>query len=217
VIDTHVHADHVSGGPALARRLGVPYFVSAGEGFALRHPVHPLADGERIRLGGEGGVSIEVRALSAPGHTPGSFCYLVDGTHLLTGDTLFVSSVGRPDLGGHAVEWGRDLFDTLTRRLAGLPGETVVLPAHYGGAAEISGDGVVSGRLGDLRRTVPEMLSATADAFVAAVAKAVTDPPPAYASIIRTNLGEPASEDAIAEWELGKNQCAVAGKGPAAA
>jgi glyoxylase-like metal-dependent hydrolase (beta-lactamase superfamily II) len=161
-------------------------------------------------------VAIEVRAVSAPGHTPGSTCYLVDGTHLLTGDTLFVSGVGRPDLGGRAAEWGRDLFETLTRRLAGLPPETVVLPAHYGGPEEISGDGVVSGRLGDLRRAVPEMRIPTADAFVAAVAAAVTDPPPAYASIIRTNLGEPASEEAIAEWELGKNRCAVAGKGPAA-
>jgi glyoxylase-like metal-dependent hydrolase (beta-lactamase superfamily II)/rhodanese-related sulfurtransferase len=212
-LDTHVHADHVSGGPTLARRLGVPYFVSAGEAFALRHAVHPLADGERIRLGGEEGVAIGVRAVSAPGHTPGSTCYLVDGTHLLTGDTLFVSGVGRPDLGGHAAEWGRDLFETLTRRLAGLPDETVVLPAHYGGVAEISGDGVVSGRLGDLRRSVPEMRIATADAFVAAVAGAIDEPPKAYASIVEVNLGAEAPEEAIVEWELGKNRCAASALG----
>ena len=67
VLDTHVHADHVSGGPALARKLGVPYFVAAGEGFELRQPVTPLADGQQVRLGGEKGVSIEVRVLEHPG------------------------------------------------------------------------------------------------------------------------------------------------------
>lgn len=209
VLDTHVHADHVSGGPGLSRRLGVPYFVAAGAGFDLRQTVAPLADGSALRVGGERGVSIEVRVISTPGHTPGSTSYLVDGRHLLTGDTLFVAGVGRPDLGGHVVEWGTALFDTLHRRLADLPAATTVLPAHYGGTAEISADGVVSGRLGELRRTVPEMQIATAEDFVAAVRGAVTDPPPAYAEIIQVNLGAAAPEDRISEWELGKNQCAA--------
>jgi glyoxylase-like metal-dependent hydrolase (beta-lactamase superfamily II) len=209
VLDTHVHADHVSGGPALARRLGVPYFVAAGAGFDLRQPVTPLGDGEVLRLGGREGVAIEVRAMSTPGHTPGSTSYLVGGGYLLTGDTLFVSSVGRPDLGGHVVEWGRALFETLHRRLADLPEGTVVLPAHYGGVSEISEAGVVWERLGHLRRSVPEMRIATAEAFVEAVRGAVEDPPAAYAEIIRVNLGAPASEEKIVEWELGKNQCAA--------
>jgi glyoxylase-like metal-dependent hydrolase (beta-lactamase superfamily II)/rhodanese-related sulfurtransferase len=217
VLDTHVHADHVSGGPALARALSVPYFVAAGEGFELKQPVTPLADGETIRLGGGKGVSIEVRVLSTPGHTPGSTSFLVDGRYLLSGDTLFVAGVGRPDLGGHVVEWGRALFDSLRRRLADLPPETLVLPAHYGGTSEISAEGVVWGGLGDLRRTVPEMRIATADAFVEAVRGAVKDPPKAYAEIIQVNLGAPASEEKISEWELGKNQCAASAKKAAGA
>jgi glyoxylase-like metal-dependent hydrolase (beta-lactamase superfamily II)/rhodanese-related sulfurtransferase len=212
VLDTHVHADHVSGAPALARRLGVPYFVSAGAGFRLDQPVTPLADGQQVRVGGEKGVSLEVRVLGTPGHTPGSTSFLVDGTYLLTGDTLFVASVGRPDLGGHVVEWGQALFDTLKRRLADLPGETRVLPAHYGGIGEISDSGVVWGLLGDLRRTVPELQIATAAAFVEAMRGAVTDPPRAYAEIIRVNLGAPATEEKISEWELGKNQCAASAR-----
>jgi glyoxylase-like metal-dependent hydrolase (beta-lactamase superfamily II)/rhodanese-related sulfurtransferase len=216
VLDTHVHADHVSGGPALARRLGAPYFVAAGEGFELDQPVTPLADGQQVRLGGKMGVSIEVRVLSSPGHTPGSTSFLVDGKYLLTGDTLFVAGVGRPDLGGHVVEWGHALFDTLRRRFAGLPPGTRVLPAHYSGMAEISPEGVVWGRLDDIRRTVPEMQIATADAFVEAVRGAVADPPKAYAEIIKVNLGAPATEEKICEWELGKNQC-VASARPAGA
>jgi glyoxylase-like metal-dependent hydrolase (beta-lactamase superfamily II) len=217
VLDTHVHADHVSGGPALARALSVPYFVAAGEGFELRQPVTPLADGETIRLGGAEGVAIEVRVMSTPGHTPGSTSFLVDEKYLLTGDTLFVASVGRPDLGGHAVEWGHALYDTLKRRLADLAGETFVLPAHYGGTSEVSAEGLVWSRLGDLRRTIPEMRIDTPEAFIAAVRDAVKDPPKAYAEIIKVNLGAPASEEMVSEWELGKNQCAASAKKAAGA
>jgi glyoxylase-like metal-dependent hydrolase (beta-lactamase superfamily II)/rhodanese-related sulfurtransferase len=217
VLDTHVHADHVSGGPELSLRLGVPYFVSAGAGFELRHATSPLADGQQFRLGGERGVSIEVRVISTPGHTPGSTSFLVDGRYLLTGDTLFVASVGRPDLGGHVVEWGRDLFFSLRDRLSDLPPSTRVLPAHYGGISEIGQDGVVWGLLGDLRATVPELQIATPEAFVSAVRAAVKDPPAAYAEIIKVNLGTPASEEQISEWELGKNQCAASARRTAGA
>ena len=217
VLDTHVHADHVSGGPELARRLGVPYYVCAGEGFELRHPVTPLADRQQIRIGGERGVAIEVRVIRTPGHTPGSTSFLVDGRHLLTGDTLFVASVGRPDLGGHVEEWGRDLFASLRERLGDLPNGVRVLPAHYSGTSEISAEGVVWAELGALRASVPELQLATAEDFVSAVRQSVKEPPPAYAGIIRVNLGEAASDELISEWELGKNQCAVSAPRPAGA
>jgi glyoxylase-like metal-dependent hydrolase (beta-lactamase superfamily II)/rhodanese-related sulfurtransferase len=216
VLDTHVHADHLSGGPALAARSGAPYFVSAGEGFDLRHPVEPLADGQGLRLGGQAGVMVEVRIMQTPGHTPGSTSYLVGRRHLLTGDTVFVKSVGRPDLGGHVVEWGRALFHTLKARLAGLPGETVVLPAHFAGTDEIGPDGVVAGRLDALRRAVPELQIATEEAFVAALRAAVKPPPATYADIIRANLGLAAVDpDTATSLELGKNQCAASAQ-PAA-
>jgi len=209
VLDTHIHADHMSGGPELARRAGAPYFVSAGLGFELRQRVTPLADGQQVRLGGAAGVSIEVRVIRTPGHTPGSTSFLVDGRYLLTGDTLFVASVGRPDLGGHVLEWGRDLFASLKQRLADLPPDTCVLPAHFASQSEIGREGVVWGRLGELRKSVPELQLETADAFVEAVRGAVKDPPAAYAEIIKLNLGGQASEEQVSEWELGKNQCAA--------
>jgi len=209
VLDTHIHADHVSGGPELARRAQAPYYVSAGAGFELRQPVTPLGDGQQIRLGGDAGVSIEVRVIRTPGHTPGSTSFLVGGRFLLTGDTLFVASVGRPDLGGHVVEWGRELYASLKQRLADLPAETRVLPAHFGSQAEIGAEGVVWGRLGELRASVPELQLADADAFVDAVRGAVKEPPLAYAEIIKLNLGAQASEEQVALWELGKNQCAA--------
>lgn len=214
VLDTHVHADHVSGGPALARQQGVPYFVNAGRRVA--HAVEPLADGAQLPLGGRGGMGLRLLAVSTPGHTPGSTSFLVNWRYLLTGDTLFVSSVGRPDLGGHLLEWGRDLFRTLQARIAPLPDDVLVLPAHHGGMGEMGPDGVVAARLGDLRLRVPEMRLRTAEELVDAVRAAVKEPPAAYGEIIRVNLGlASADPDKIAEWELGPNQCAVAaGKAP---
>jgi glyoxylase-like metal-dependent hydrolase (beta-lactamase superfamily II)/rhodanese-related sulfurtransferase len=211
VLDTHVHADHVSGGPALAEEAGAAYFVDAGDGFDLRLPVGALPDGEALRLGAGGG--IDVRALRTPGHTPGSTSYLVAGRWLLSGDTLFIAGVGRPDLGGHVEEWGRELFASLRSRLAALPDETVVLPGHFGGASDMGPAGLVSSRLGDLRRDVPEMRLASPEEFVAVVRSAVKPPPEAYRHIVRVNLGaERASDAEIAEWELGKNECSAAAK-----
>jgi glyoxylase-like metal-dependent hydrolase (beta-lactamase superfamily II)/rhodanese-related sulfurtransferase len=210
VLDTHVHADHVSGGPALAARSGAPYFVSAGEGFELRQTVASLADGQELYLGGEAGVTLQVRIMATPGHTPGSSSYLVGRRYLLTGDTLFVKSVGRPDLGGHVVEWGRALFRTLQDRFATLHDDTVVLPAHFAGLDEIGPDGVVAAPLGALRRTVPELQIREEEEFVAAMRALLKPPPAQYGEIIRVNLGlTTVDPEQATEWELGKNQCAA--------
>jgi glyoxylase-like metal-dependent hydrolase (beta-lactamase superfamily II)/rhodanese-related sulfurtransferase len=210
ILDTHVHADHVSGGPELAERSGAPYFVAAGSDFELRKKVTPLADGAEILLGGKDGVRMVVQAVATPGHTPGSTSFLVAGRYLLSGDTIFVKSVGRPDLGGQVVSWGRSLFHTLRERIASLSDDTMVLPAHYADVSEIAPDGVVKGRLGDLRKSVPELRIATEQEFVDAMRESVSQPPEAYASIIQVNLGVlEARPDKIAEWELGKNECAA--------
>jgi len=211
VLDTHVHADHLSGGADLARRAGAPYYVAAGPGFELRRAVRPLADGTALTLGGAGGVRIEVRPIATPGHTPGSTCYLVDGRWLLSGDTIFVSGIGRPDLGGHVEAWGRALFRTLHRGpLSTLSDEVVVLPAHFASPAELDGAGVVGRRLGDIRAASPELALPTEAAFVEAMRGAVKAPPEVYRQIVAANLSSAAVPEAEAsEWELGKNQCAA--------
>ena len=206
VFDTHVHADHISGGRILAPRHDARYFVAGGPGVAPQ-------DGQEIRLGGDQGVKLTVRVLSTPGHTPSSTSFLVGKRHLLTGDTLFVDSVGRPDLGGHVVEWGKMLFATLTNTIAKLPDELVILPAHYASTTEIDADGVVRGRLGHLRSTVPELQIRSETEFVEAMKKALKPPPAVYEKIISVNLGEQTvDEETASEWELGKNQCAASAR-----
>ena len=212
VLDTHVHADHLSGGAELARGAGAPFFVAAGAGVELRRPVRPLADGAELTLGGDdGGAVVTLRVIATPGHTPGSTCYLVDGRWLLSGDTIFVSGIGRPDLGGQVEAWGRALFRTLHEGpLSALPDDVVVLPAHFASPAELDRRGVVERRLGDIRAASPEIKLSTEAAFVEAMRRAVKAPPDVYQKIIAANLspadvpGEQASE-----WELGKNQCAA--------
>ena len=185
VLETHVHADHVSGGRSLAARAGAP-----------------------------GTVDVGIEVVPAPGHTPDSKMYLVAGTHLISGDTLFVESVGRPDLGGEVVPWARDLFHTLREGIARLADDVVVLPAHYSTAKELAPEGTVSARLGDLRRTVPELSISDESAFVRAMESSARPAPAAYARIVRVNRGlAEATEDEAAEWELGKNQCAASARG----
>jgi glyoxylase-like metal-dependent hydrolase (beta-lactamase superfamily II)/rhodanese-related sulfurtransferase len=205
VLDTHVHTDHISGGPALAARLGTSYFVSAGVGFDLQQPTSSLKDGDEVRFG-----KTSIRVVATPGHTPGSVCYVVADRYLLSGDTLFKKSVGRPDLGGHVVEWSQDLFRTLHERIALLDDSTLVLPAHYADTSEIGPAGVVAAKLGDLRRDLPELRISDPASFTEAMKRAVRTAPQEYAEIINTNLGKTESDpERAVEWELGKNQCAA--------
>ena len=208
VLETHLHADHVSGGPALARAAGVACHAHAADFGGAAFPFEPLPDGAPIRIAGV--EVLPIRALHTPGHTPGSSALLVGGAWLLTGDTVFVEGVGRPDLGGHTAAWARDLYRTLRDRLAGVPQATWVLPAHSAGPHELSAEGLVAARLGDVLDQSP-VHRVDEEAFVRAAAAAGGQAPPEYGTIRELNLTQRAiAEDEVAELELGKNQCAMA-------
>jgi glyoxylase-like metal-dependent hydrolase (beta-lactamase superfamily II) len=210
VFDTHVHADHLSGGPKLARLSSARYFVSAGDEAKVKHSVNPLRDGEEIRLGDDPARAVAIRVVETPGHTPGSTSFLIGRRHLLTGDTIFVDGIGRPDLGGYVDEWGSMLYQTLQEKIAALPDDVVILPAHYSNISEIRAGGVVAGLLGEIRRTVPELEIRSEDEFVEAMKRVLSAPPEIYSRIIEANLGiAEVDADAAVEWELGKNQCAA--------
>ncbi|MBX6378760.1 MAG: MBL fold metallo-hydrolase [Clostridia bacterium] len=208
VVDTHVHADHISGGRALAEATGAPYHLYGGSGTPVAFPFEPLRDGDRLTVGG---VSVEVVALHTPGHTPESVCLLVDGRHLLSGDTVFVESLGRPDLGGKAEEWVRDLYRTLFQRLSALPDDVVIYPAHYASPREADADGVYRTTFGDVRRRSPLLRLTDPAAFEAQVLAGLQEQPPNFERIRQINMGalSVGDEEAL-ELEIGPNRCAVA-------
>ncbi|MBI3328458.1 MAG: MBL fold metallo-hydrolase, partial [Nitrospinae bacterium] len=153
---------------------------------------------------------VEVLAMHTPGHTPGSTSLLIDGQYLLTGDTLFVSGVGRPDLGAKAEEWARLLYRTLFERMAALPDEVLILPAHYASRAEMQPTGLVSITLREARVRNPIFQLRTEQEFLGYVLEHLPPQPPVYQEIRRANLGqvELDAEHAV-EVELGPNQCAA--------
>ena len=160
VFETHLHADHLSGARALAEATGASLHLNPADPFELGFL--PLGDGDSFELPG-GPV---VQAAHTPGHTRGSTVYLVDGRAVLSGDTLFVDGVGRPDLAERAAEFAHALYGSLHRRLAGLACETLVLPGHYGEGVVVQPDRAVAATLGGLRRSL-EALSYDEDRFVA--------------------------------------------------
>ncbi len=213
VLDTHLQADHISGGVALAKAAGVDYWL---------HPydsVHPddllpatfffryLQGNMSFKLG-----EASVRTLHLPGHTLGMINLVADERHVLTGDTLFIHSIGRPDLGGHAETWAPLLYHSL-QRLLGLPDSTVVLPGHFGHMQEADAQGCHRAILGALRRQHEglRMLGRGVPAFVSYVLANLQPHPPSYDDIRRVNTGLLRVDEVKAsELELGRNRCALA-------
>jgi glyoxylase-like metal-dependent hydrolase (beta-lactamase superfamily II) len=188
VIDTHVHADHRSGGRALAEKTGAAYCLHRSADVAFDFT--PLDDGQEVVLG-----NTRLRVLHTPGHTPEAISLVVtdlrrgpDPWFVLTGDTLFVGAVGRPDLPGNASESAAELHRSLHEKLLTLPDELEVYPAHFAGSACGAGmSGKPSSTLGFERRFNP-MLAMDRDAFVAAVAD-VPAKPAEMVEVLRFNRG----------------------------
>lgn len=148
VLATHGHPDHVQGIPEVKRALGATVVAhpDADHGFDLG-----VGDRDRFRVG-----ALDIEAIHTPGHRFDAVCYLVNGTHLLTGDTLFVGECGRVDLPGSDV---RAMHRTLTGTLRALPDDLVVLPGHDYGATPTS-------MLGREKRENYTMKERTLDEFV---------------------------------------------------
>ncbi len=193
VIDTHVHADHYSGGPELARRVGAPYYLHESNRGRGAIDFSPLRDGQRLEAG-----NVLVDVVHTPGHTTDSVCLLVrdlrradEPWFVITGDTLFVGAVGRPDLAGREREMADQLYDTLQARLLGLPNELEIYPGHQAGSACGAGlSGKPASTIGFEKRFNP-MLSLGKDEFVRELTAEIPPPPVDMNDIVRVNLGLP--------------------------
>jgi len=205
VLDTHLHADHVSGARSLASATSATLHLSPSEHFL--YDFEPLVDGTTIELANGSGLSVE--AVSVPGHTEGSILFQLAGEAIFTGDTLFLESVGRPDLADQATSFAHNLYRSLHERVLPLGDDVLVFPAHYGVSVEIRAGSFVAKPLGELRQTLPAFTLSEQD-FVAWAVANVKDRPPNYQKIVSINEGRsPVTNDAT-EIELGPNRCAIA-------
>lgn len=207
VLDTHLHADHLSGVRRVARETEATPVLPAGTvERRLEYEVTPIGDGETLDVG-----ALQLEAVSLPGHTSDSTGYRV-GDVLFTGDTLFLHSVGRPDLeaGAAGVEsLARSLYETLTGRIGAMDASTVVAPGHVAEIPVPSDEGSYTARLGRLRDRL-EALSMDESAFVEYVGSNLPERPANYERIVAVNRGlESVADDEAADIELGPNNCAV--------
>lgn len=206
VIDTHVHADHISGGPELAEKVGAKYHLPLEDaGGSVPFPNEPLEDGTEIDLGGH---TVATFAIKMPGHTPGTTCVHIPGHLLLTGDTVFVRGVGRPDLTGKADELARELYFTVNDKLRPLDPNTTVLPAHWSTADEMGADGMVKTTLGQVFESTL-LNEEDLVKFVEEIVGTLPSAPDFYDTIREVNSGKKVSAEEIETLEIGKNQCAA--------
>jgi glyoxylase-like metal-dependent hydrolase (beta-lactamase superfamily II) len=202
VLETHIHADHLSRARELARRAGATLLLPPQD--RARFAFTAMPDGEQLRVG-----DATLHALHTPGHTAESTSYVLNEAAVFTGDTLFTNGVGRPDL--HAGPDGararaRSLFTSL-ERIGRLPPETAVLPAHASEPIAFDGRPVVA-RLDAIDSWLSGWLSSES-AFVDRVTSHAQPEPPNFVHIVALNeAGDlPASDPT--DLEAGANRCAV--------
>lgn len=211
VVDTHIHADHVSGGPPLAEQYDVPYYIGTRAiDRGLQHEREPVSDGDVISVGG-----VDLRVSETPGHTSEMITLgLADGSAVFTADTLFTDAVGRTELETpeREHERARELYQSLTEVVFEFPQDTLVLPGHFDPATEWlhQPETPVAATLETVRDSI-SVLDGGETAFIESIVKQTGDRPPNYRAIQLVNLGGrplPASE-IVTQLEMGPNRCAA--------
>lgn len=216
ILDTHAHADHISGGPALAEATGAPYYLHPYDAIhpfdmlPAEIPYEMLQDGQQLSLG-----ALTITVLHAPGHTLGQVNYLVADssgeTYAFTGDNIFLQSFGRPDLGGQGEAWAPIVYQTIFEKFKEqVPDSTWILPGHYASVNEANDQGVYAKRLANLWRDNVGLQFEHKDHFITYVLTHLPDMPEQYVEIKRVNIGlTHPDEQQASELELGKNVCAL--------
>ncbi len=209
-IDTHIHADHLSGIRELNEKDGATAVIpeaARGRNVTYIDDIQSIEDGETLQVG-----DIEIKAIHTPGHTTGMTSYMIDDEVLLTGDGLFIESVARPDLekGDKGAEkQARQLYDSLQTKVLTLPDNVYIGAAHLSEGAEPVENGLYMKTVGQIKEDL-EALSLTKEEFVKYVISDMPPRPSNFEDIIPTNKGEQeASDEEAFEMELGPNNCAA--------
>ncbi|MEF8772761.1 MBL fold metallo-hydrolase [Halodesulfurarchaeum sp.] len=208
-IDTHCHADHVSGVGSLTEQdvWGLVPAATIERGMEMKAAFSPIEDGETVDVG-----AVTIEARHTPGHTSGMTSYLVDDQVLLTGDSLFVGSVARPDLEAGDEGAGKaatQLYESLQERILSLDEDVIVAGGHRAERETPGEDNTYTARLGTLVEEMAVLSMDQAD-FVEYILSNMPPRPANYETIIDANLGHREIDDEEAfRIELGPNNCAA--------
>ncbi len=205
--ETHLQADYIAGSREIAARTGAEFLGNDGDFKTSKNPYTALVDGE-VHTFSNGGPAVKV--LFTPGHTPGSTSFIVDEKFMISGDMVFIRSIGRPDLGGKAVEWAGMLFDSM-RMVRELDDDLIILPAHYIDWDEADENLIFALPFGQVKERNKSIYSIdTLDDFITFIKDNMRPQPEEYALIRLANGNmEQYDEGKEEELDLGKNECAA--------
>lgn len=206
--ETHRQADYISGSPMLQQTLGTEILAPPADFQGAAFDYTPVNDGDRFGFSNGGPL---VNVLHTPGHTPGSTSYLIDDKFVVSGDTIFIFSMGRPDLGGMAEAWSKMLFQTMIEKIMPLDESILVLPGHYMDWKEANEDLVFAETLGKIKEINASIYGITDEnAFYEFIRSNMRPQPEEYAKIREINAGlvQVDAEEAD-NMDLGKNECAA--------
>ena len=206
--ETHLQADYISGSRQLSANTGAQIIGNENDFQGAAFEYKAVDDQETFSFS-QGGP--EIKAIHMPGHTPGSTSYLIDGQFLISGDMVFILSIGRPDLGGKAEEWAILLYNTLKTKIAELSDDIIILPGHYIEWSEANSDQMFIDTLGSIKQKNSDIYGIQAeDRFVQFIIDNMRKQPDEYAEIRKVNAGLLNVDDEDQEiMDLGKNECAA--------
>ena len=206
--ETHLQADYISGSQRIHSDTGAQIIGHQNDFNDAVFEYKSVNDQEIFQFS-KGGP--EIKAIHTPGHTPGSTSYLIGNQFLVTGDTVFIFSIGRPDLGGKAEDWSRLLYKTLRTRIADMNDDLVILPGHYLDWSEANPEKVFIDTMGSIRSKNADIYGIEEENdFVRFIKDNMRKQPDVYGEIRKVNAGILEVDDEEQEiMDLGKNECAA--------
>lgn len=206
--ETHLQADYISGSKFIHSDTGARIVGHRNDFKDAAFEYKSLQDQEIFEFAKGGPV---IKALHTPGHTPGSTSYLIDRKYLITGDTVFILSIGRPDLGGMMEEWAKLLFNTLKTKIKDVKDDVLVLPGHYLEWSEANPDHLFIDTMGSIRQKNADIYGIeNENDFVQFIRDNMRKQPDVYSQIRKVNAGLlEVDEEEQEVMDLGKNECAA--------
>jgi glyoxylase-like metal-dependent hydrolase (beta-lactamase superfamily II) len=206
-LETHLQADYIAGSRELSNRTGAKFLANEHDFEGARFDYVKLQDGQQISFSA---VGPKVRVAFTPGHTPGSTSYIIDEKYMICGDTIFIDSIGRPDLGGQVEAWAEKLYHTLAM-IKTFDKSLLVLPGHYMSWMEADDRLIFAAGLGKtIERNKFIYNTTNQDEFLAFIKNNMRKQPDEYAAIRRINANlEQVDDEKAEELDLGKNECAA--------